>query len=317
MKVHHNTEGLYSLKPMVTTGIFDGVHLGHQRLLGELVRMASESKAPSLVITFWPHPRLHFHPEDPDFRLMMSLDEKVQKLSEMNIDHLLVLPFTDEFASWTARDFVKNLLVDVLQVRHLIVGDDHRFGKNREGGYEALQTLSGEFGFGISRLDTLTAGSARVSSTFIRSCLQAGDLESANKLLGYRYFMFGRVQKGHQIGSKIGFPTANIGCCEGHKQIPQDGVYVVQVKWNGSSYGGMLNIGTRPTVEQSDRKTIEVHLFGHSGELYGELLQVYFIRKIREEMRFNSLDELKSQLVLDQHLALRILEEESKNSRNH
>lgn len=313
MEIHNSLESVHGLRPVVTTGIFDGVHLGHQKLLKALTAKGRELQAPTLLITFWPHPHLYFHPDDPDFRLMMSLEEKQLKLKEARIDHLLVLSFNDQMAAMSARHFVEELLVRSLQTRFLLIGDDHRFGKSREGDLAFLQQQGREFGFGVQGMDSLLLGKDRVSSTFIRSCLKAGDLTSANKLLGYRYFLFGRVQKGNQIGTRIGFPTANLACCESLKQIPQDGVYVVEVRWNGVSYGGMLNIGTRPTIGQTNRKTIEVHLFGHSGDLYDEQLQVSFIRKIRDEMRFNNLEELRKQLYLDQKDALEILKKEQGN----
>lgn len=315
MKVHTSLDTARTLKPVVTTGIFDGVHLGHQKLFAALLAEAKKREAPALAITFWPHPYFLFHPDNQDFKLLMSLEEKQMKLTELGLDHLLVLPFDAQLAGLSARDFVKHILVDGLHIRHLVVGDDHRFGKNREGGYSFLKEESKAHGFGLSDLDSLTTGTVRISSTFIRSCLIAGDLASANRLLGFRYFIFGKVQRGNQIGSRIGYPTANIACCEEQKQIPQDGVYVVQVEWNGYMHGGMLNIGTRPTIEDSERKSIEVHIFGHQGDLYDEQLKVSFIRKIREEMRFNNLDELKEQLDRDRTQALEILNKTINNGR--
>jgi riboflavin kinase/FMN adenylyltransferase len=239
----------------------------------------------------------------------MGIDEKKMKLEELGIDHLLVLPFDANLSALSAGGFVREILIDGLNTQYLVVGDDHRFGKGREGTYEYLKKLSNKYGFGLSELGTFASGETRISSTFVRSCLEAGDLTSANKLLGYDYFILGEVISGKRIGSKIGFPTANINCCDGRKQIPQDGVYVVSVQWNGHSFGGMLNIGTRPTVDDTGRKSIEVHMFGHEGDLYTEKLKVSFHRKLREEMRFNSLEELKAQLGEDKKNALSILEE--------
>lgn len=309
MIVHNTLESLKGIKPVVTTGIFDGVHLGHQKLLTLLREEAKKHNTSSLVITFWPHPLVFFKPDDSAFRLLMSLDEKAMKLSELGIDHLLVLPFDKELSSLGAKEFVKQIIVDGLEAPFLVVGDDHRFGKGQEGTYEFLKKLSELYGFGLSELDTLTNGKSRVSSTFVRSCLNAGDLSSANKLLGYNYYILGQVETGNQIGSKIGFPTANIKCCDGRKQIPQDGVYVVSVEWKGALYGGMLNIGTRPTIENTGRKSIEVHMFEHSGNLYDEKLKVSFILKLRDEMRFNGLEELTEQLQTDKENSLRVLKE--------
>jgi len=309
VEIHTSFENLSKLKPAIAIGVFDGVHLGHKKLLSLLKSEAKALNAPSMVLTFWPHPYIHFNPEDKKFRLLMSLREKEMLLSDLGIDHLLILPFDNELAYTTADDFVQKVLVDGLNIRHLVVGDDHRFGKERAGTYESVKRLAGKFGFGISGLDSFTSGEVRISSTFIRSCLLAGDLASANKLLGYPYFIIGIVEPGEKIGRQIGFPTANISCCEGWKQIPQDGVYVVKVKWNGSEFGGMLNIGTRPTVENTGKKSIEVHLFEHIGELYGEELKVSFFRRLRDEMRFNNLDDLRDQLEKDKINALAVLKQ--------
>ncbi|MEA1878329.1 MAG: bifunctional riboflavin kinase/FAD synthetase [Bacteroidota bacterium] len=308
MEIHTSLENLSNLKPALTIGVFDGVHLGHKKLLSLLKSEAKAINAPTMVVTFWPHPFLFFNPDDKKFRLLMSIREKEMILRDIGIDHLVVLPFDKELAQTPADDFAKTVLVDSLRIRHLVVGDDHRFGKGRGGSFELVKKLAAQFGFGISGLDSFTSDEVRISSTFIRSCLMAGDLASANRMLGYPYFILGNVESGKQIGRQIGFPTANISCCEGWKQIPQDGVYVVKVKWNGSEYGGMLNIGTRPTVENTGRKSIEVHLFGHSGELYGEELKVSFHRRLREEMRFNNLDELRAQLEKDKINALAVLQ---------
>lgn len=307
MEIHTSFDNLKSLRPVVTIGVFDGVHLGHQKLLTQLKSEADRLGAPTMVLTFWPHPYLYFNPNDKSFRLLMSIREKEMVLDELGIDHLMVLPFDNSLASTSADNFVKDILVDKLDIRHLVVGDDHRFGKDRSGSLETVNKLAKKFGFGISGLDSFVSGEVRISSTIIRSCLIAGDLSSANKMLGYPYSIMGTVEPGNQLGQKIGFPTANISCCEAWKQIPQDGVYAVKVKWNGSEYSGMLNIGTRPTVDDTGRKSVEVNLFGHTGELYGEELKVSFYRRLREEMRFNNIEQLRSQLEKDKENALQVL----------
>lgn len=300
-------DDLNKIKPALTVGVFDGIHLGHQKLLDHLKEKAQTIGAPSMVVSFWPHPYQFFHPEDSSFRLLMSLREKELVLANLGIDHLVVLPFDYELAQTDAAAFIKNILVDQLGIRHLVVGDDHRFGKDRAGSIETASQVAESFGFGLSGLDSFVSEEVRISSTFIRSCLLAGDLTSANKMLGYPYFILGRVERGKQLGTKIGFATANIACCEAWKQIPVDGVYAVAVEWNGSRYGGMLNIGLRPTVENSRKKSIEVHLFGHEGELYGEELKVSFIQRLRDEMQFNNLDELREQLIKDERTAREVL----------
>ncbi len=309
MEIHTSLKNLSSLRPALTIGVFDGVHQGHQKLLDQLKSQAKLLKAPSMIITFWPHPNLFFNPGDENFRLLMNIKEKELVLDDFGIDHLLVLPFNQELAETSAEDFVENILVKSLKISHLVVGDDHRFGKDRSGSMTTVKKLSEKYGFGLSGLDSFRSDEIRISSTIIRSCLTAGDLTSANKMLGYPYFILGKVEQGKQLGRQIGFPTANIACCEGWKQIPQDGVYAVNVQWNGEEFGGMLNIGTRPTVENTGKKSIEVHLFDHSSDLYGEELKVSFIRRLRDEMRFNNLEELRLQLEKDKENALIALEQ--------
>lgn len=309
MEIYTSLENLSHLQPVLTIGVFDGVHLGHKQLFSLLKAKAKALRAPSMVVTFWPHPHLFFNPDDKKFRLLMSVREKETILKDIGIDHLLILPFNNELAQTSAADFIKTVLVDGLNIRHLLVGDDHRFGKERTGSIESVMKLASQFDFGVSGLDSITSDEIRVSSTYIRSCLVSGDLATANKLLGYPYFIMGSVESGKQIGRQLGFPTANISCCEGWKQIPKDGVYIVKVKWNGSEFGGMLNIGTRPTIEDAGKKSIEVHLFGHSGRLYGEELKVSFFQRLREEMRFNNLDELRAQLENDKINALAALQQ--------
>lgn len=304
VEIHTSFENLKKLEPVITIGVFDGLHKGHQQLLSRLKSVANTLKTSSMVLTFWPHPHLFFNPDDKSFRLLMSIEEKKMVLDELGIDHLVVIPFSKTFANIPAAEFIENILINTLNIKHLVVGDDHRFGKDRQGSLDTVKELAKRFGFGVSELDSIISEKVRISSTFIRSCLQAGDLNSANKMLGYPYFILGIVEQGKQLGQKIGFPTANIACCEGWKQIPKDGVYAVKVKWNGSEYSGMLNIGTRPTVDDTGRKSIEVHLFNHSGDLYGQQLKVSFYRRLRDEMRFNNIGELKTQLESDKKSAL-------------
>ncbi|MCD6345922.1 MAG: riboflavin biosynthesis protein RibF, partial [Bacteroidales bacterium] len=256
-------------KVAVTVGVFDGLHLGHQRLLTKLDIEAKRLGVPALVVTFWPHPRLFFHKGDKHFKLLMSLEEKKLKMQELGVKHLLVLPFDQEMADVTGREFIEKFMFGNLHMCHLILGDDHRFGKDRDGSYDLVVDIANNKGFGLTRLETIVDGSSRISSTFIRSCLVAGDLSSANKLLGYPYFILGNVIRGNQLGRRIGFPTANLDCGEMHKQVPQEGVYAVRVELQGREYPGMLNIGTRPTVENYGKKSIEVHLFDINEGLYG------------------------------------------------
>ncbi len=307
MEVYTHSRELGLKQSIATVGIFDGMHLGHQKLIRGLLAQAEVLGIPPVVITFWPHPVFYFRQSDSPLKLLMSLEEKKLKMAELGVSNLVVLPFDQQMASTSASDFVEQILVNDLRVSHLILGDDHRFGSNREGGFEHVKQLGQQLGLEVSRMETLMIAGERVSSTLIRSKLKAGDLGAANALLGYPYYIFGEVIRGNQLGRKIGFPTANIACCHDRKQVPKDGVYAVRVSFNGEMHPGMLNIGTRPTVEESGRKSIEVHVFDMSFDLYGKNLKVHFIERIRDEMKFDHVDQLKAQLILDKQAANQIL----------
>jgi len=308
VQVHTDPRSLSLSRPSVSIGIFDGVHRGHQNLLARLKDYATQSNTPTLVITFWPHPRIVLGKASPDFKLLTSLEEKVELLNALGMDHLLIVPFTEEFARLTADQFLDGFLNLFVRPGVIVVGDDLRFGAGGAGNLDLLMKSGTQNGFEVIRLETHTENEDRISSTLVRSCLNSGDLQSANQLLGYPYFITGKVVRGNRIGNTIGFPTANIECLESYIQIPSDGVFAVQVDLNGISHKGMLNIGTRPTIAQNSHKTIEVHLFDVSDDLYDQTLRVRFISRLRDEMKFSGLDELKAQLANDRLAALRILE---------
>ncbi len=299
MQVHSNPRLLQLIRPAVSIGIFDGVHRGHQNLLQRVKELAARSGSPTMVITFWPHPRVVLGKAGPDFKLLTCLEEKTEMIEKQGIDHLLVVPFTHEFAALTARQFLDEFLNLYIKPSVIVVGDDLRFGSGGSGNLKLLADSGKLNGFDVVQLETHTENKARISSTLIRSTLMSGDLDTANQLLGYPYFISGEVVKGNRIGNTIGFPTANIECTTCFKQIPSDGVYAVIAEWKGTAYKGMLNIGVRPTLEANAGKTFEVHLFNLSEDLYGETLKVHFIARLRNEMKFSGLEELKSQLALD------------------
>ena len=308
MQVHTDPCSFQLIRPAVSIGIFDGVHRGHQNLLACLKNIAVQSQSPALVITFWPHPRKVLGKAGPDFKLLSSLEEKIEMLSGLGIDHLLIVPFTTEFAGQSANQFLKNFLNRCIKPGVIVVGDDLKFGSGGSGNLDLLVSSGKVNGFQVIRLETHTDNEERISSTLIRTCLMSGDLQLANNLLGYPYFITGKVVRGNRIGNTIGFATANIECLESLKQIPSDGVYAVTVEWKGSLYKGMLNIGIRPTIEDNSHKTIEVHLFDVSDELYDETLKVHFISRLRDEMKFSGLGELKAQLFLDRQTSAKVLE---------
>jgi len=307
MKIYHQTESIRIDKPVVTIGFFDGLHRGHRSLLDKMVNLAAAEKRATLVITFWPQPRSVVHPHENKSGLLTTLGEKLWLLEKMRIDYCWVIPFDMKLAALPAEDFIRNYLTAYFVPVHLVIGDDHRFGKGGAGDLSMLRQIGRTTGFQVHPVDLHLEGSHKISSSFIRSCLQSGDLASVNRLLGYPYLVTGKVITGKKVGRSLGFPTANVGLPDLAKIIPADGVYAVQVNLKGDCYNGMLNIGVRPTVDDLNHKTIEVHLFDVTQDLYGETLRIFFVRKLRDEMKFNRLDELKAQLVKDREQTMEIL----------
>ncbi|MFM2249768.1 MAG: hypothetical protein RLZZ358_695 [Bacteroidota bacterium] len=291
---------------VVTSGTFDGVHLGHQKILRRLQELAARKQGETVLLTYWPHPRLILQPEDKSLRLLTTLSEKVKLLEEMGVDHLIILPFTKELSQMSSEEFIRDILVDKIQTKTLVIGYDHKFGKNREGSFEYLQSHSHLFGFAIEEISRQDVDDLGVSSTKIRTALAQGDISTANKYLGRPYDLSGQVVKGQQIGRSLGFPTANIHIAEDYKLLPCDGAYAVNAEVNSIRYKAILNIGDRPTVD-GQKKTIEAHLIDFEGDLYGQELRVYFQEFLREEKKFESLDALKNQLVVDRERAIFIL----------
>lgn len=310
MRIYNNLHNFKAKKPVVTIGTFDGVHKGHHIVLNRLKDIARQSGGETVVFTFYPHPRLVLAPEEQNLRLLTTLDEKISLLGQANIHHMIVYPFTAEFAKLSYAEFVKKVLVDEIGTVSLVVGYDHRFGKNREGGFEYLQKCAEIYGFNIEKLDVLLLNEVNVSSTRIRNALESGDIFTANQYLGYRYTLHGKVVEGQKLGRTIGFPTANIESSDIHKLIPGYGVYAVEVEIEGKEYKGMLNIGSRPTFNlNADQRSIEVNIFDFDGEIYGKEVTLVFIGKIRDERKFPGKDALVQQLLLDKESSLRILAE--------
>ena len=303
-------EGLEDFLPVpnavVTSGTFDGVHLGHQKIIQRIREIARSIQGETVLITFWPHPRLVLYPTEHHLRLLSTFEEKANLLRQFGIDHLVTIPFTQEFSQMTSEQFIRKVLVEKIHTKKLVIGYDHRFGKNREGSFDYLQEHSSEFGFDLEEISRQDVEEIGVSSTKIRKALESGDIRTATNYLGRPYELNGLVVKGQQIGRSIGFPTANIHIPNDYKLIPHDGVYAVEVKVEGVLYKAMLNIGNRPTVDGT-RKTVEAHLFDFQGDLYNKLVTVSFKEFIREERKFENLEALKNQLVKDQKLAKSIL----------
>lgn len=300
MIIHNDIEQLKIRNPVLTIGVFDGVHQGHLSILNRLKILAKEKNGESVVLTLWPHPRIVLNKDVDNLRLLNNIDEKQLLLSKTGIDHLIIIPFTKEFSQLTACEFIEDYLVKRIHVKHLVVGYNHQFGKDRKAGYEFLKECSEKFDFDIEKLDAKLIDDESISSTKIREFLIEGNLEMAKKYLGYEYFVSGNVIEGNKIGRTIGFPTANIKIPEPWKQIPKDGVYAVHVHLNNNHYIGMLNIGTRPTIEpEMKQKNMEVHIFDFNEKIYNQTVTISFVKRIRDEKKFAGLDELTAQLRKD------------------
>jgi riboflavin kinase/FMN adenylyltransferase len=300
VKIHRDLNSFHAHNPVLTIGTFDGVHLGHRKIIDRLNEIAREIKGESVIFTFDPHPRKVISPDESNLRLLTSLDEKIELFEQSGIDHLIIYPFTPEFAQLTYSEFVEQVLVGQIHTKFLVVGYDHKFGKNRQGDFEFLKNCADRLGFRIEKLDVLLMNESNISSTKIREAIQHGDIDTANRFLGYPFAIHGIVVEGQKLGRQIQFPTANIETLDPDKIIPGYGVYVVQVKVAGKLYQGMLNIGSRPTVNNNaDHRSVEVNIFDFDADIYGEHLEVIFYKKLREEQKFASLDALKDQLAKD------------------
>ena len=308
MNVFYGTKDFTKLdNAVVTSGTFDGVHLGHQKILNRLKEVALETSGESVVITFYPHPRSVISPDNKTINLLSTLDEKIELLEKNGIKHLVIIPFTREFSELSSEEFIQKILIETIGTKTLVIGFDHRFGKNREGGFDYLKENKARYGFEIEEISRHDLENVGISSSKIRKALFEGDVPTADHFLGRNYSISGVVVKGKQLGRTIGFPTANIQVREIAKLVPADGVYAVKVYYREEEFGGMLNIGNRPTVDGT-LKTIEVNIFNFDREIYGENLKVEFLLKIRNEQKFNGLAELKAQITKDKETCLAIFE---------
>lgn len=291
---------------VVTMGTFDGVHPGHVAILQRVLKAARADGGEAVVITFHPHPRLVLQPQDRELQLLQTLAEKTERMRVLGIDKMLVIPFTPQFAATDSEDFIRKVLAGTVQARKVIVGYDHRFGRGRGGGLAELRELGPQLGFEVEEIPAQEIDDAKVSSTRIRQELLDGHIEQANRLLGYAYPLQGTVVHGNKRGRTIGYPTANLQLTDRNKLLPAQGVYAVQVAHGGTVYAGMMNIGTRPTVD--GRHVVpEVHLLHYSGDLYDQVLEVRFVARIRSEQKFDGLEALKAQLQADAEATERLL----------
>ena len=300
MKIHRDLTDFHAQNPVLTVGTFDGVHLGHRKIISRLRDLATAINGESVIFTFDPHPRKIVAPAETNLRLLTTLEEKIELFEQAGVDHLIIYPFTPEFAQLTYEQFVEQILVGQIHTKSLVVGYDHKFGNRRLGDFEFLKNCASRLGFHIEKLDVLLMNESNVSSTKIREAIQVGDFDTANAYLGYSFTLHGTVVEGQKLGRQIQFPTANIEASDPDKIIPGYGVYAVQVKVLNQTYRGMLNIGSRPTVNNNaDHRSIEVYLLDFDSDIYGEHLELTFYRKLREEQKFESLLALKEQLAKD------------------
>jgi riboflavin kinase/FMN adenylyltransferase len=298
LKIFKNLSDFHSnKKTFVTLGTFDGVHAGHQKVLKKLIKSARKSNAESVLLTFFPHPRMVLQ-KDVDIKLINTIDERITLLEQSGLDVLIIQKFSKKFAKKSALDFVRHILVNTLQIDKLFIGYDHHFGKNRVGNLEQLSEYSHTYNFKVKEISKKDISDIAISSTKIRKAIESGDMENANTFLGYYFMLTGTVVSGNNLGEKIGFPTANIHIPESYKLIPKPGAYIVRSKIEKDFVYGMMNIGNRPTVGGTEQ-TIEIHFFDFDHSLYGNKITIEVLKYLREEYRFDSINALKNQLAED------------------
>lgn len=299
MKIYHHISDFTKLDNAVAAiGTFDGVHYGHRKIINRLCELAKATGGESVIVTFFPHPRLIIDPENQNLKMINTIAEKAALLEELGVDHLIITPFTRDFSNLTAEEYIKDVLVGTIGIKNLIVGYDHRFGKDRKGGMAELIKYAEPLGYQVEEIPEQDIHDVSVSSTKIRKALLEGDVALAREFLGYNFSVYGRVIKGDKIGRTIGFPTANIFIEESYKLIPSDGIYAVTIGMNSQSYKGMAYIGQRPTINGMTRN-IEVNIFDFNQEIYGQYVTMYFMEFLRHDVKFTGLEALKEQLKKD------------------
>ena len=303
MKIFNSIQAFHSnKKTIVTIGTFDGVHVGHKKILERITHSAETLDCESLVLTFFPHPRMVLH-ENSEMKQLNTIDEKSSLLEMAGIDNLIIHPFDKDFSRLTAEDFVKQVLIEKFNLKKIIIGHDHRFGRNRTANIDDLVVFGKTYGFEVEQISAEEIDDVAISSTKIRNALLEGNTSLATEYLGYNYILTGTVVKGKQLGRTIGFPTANIQIQEDYKLIPKSGVYIIQSSVENKTVFGMMNIGTNPTFNGTTQ-TIEVHFFDFEGNLYDQKITIALLKRIRSEQKFKSVEALKDQLAIDKETAL-------------
>jgi len=307
MRVYNNIDEFSAVKnAVVTIGTFDGVHIGHRKIIAGIKELAESTGGETVILTFFPHPRMILHPEDESLKLITTIAEKAELLERIGVDHLIITPFSRDFSNQSAESYIRDVLVNKIGTKKIVIGYDHRFGKDRQGGFEDLQRLSPVYGFDVVEIPEQDINEVAISSTRIRNALLSGDIHLANAFLGYPFFITGKVVRGDQIGRQLGYPTANIVVEEKYKLIPCDGIFAVTVIIADQKYKGMAYIGSRPTVNGLTRN-IEVNIFDFSEEIYSQTIRMEFHHYIRGDVKFSSLEELKVQLAQDKVDVLKVM----------
>ncbi|MES2573590.1 MAG: bifunctional riboflavin kinase/FAD synthetase [Bacteroidota bacterium] len=303
MKIFHSINDFKSTKKTILTlGTFDGVHIGHKKILEKITQNTQDSQYESLVLTFFPHPRIVLHGAS-EVKLLNTIDEKIDLLERLDIQNLVIHPFDETFSKLTAEEFVKTVLVEKLQIKKIIIGHDHRFGRNRTADINDLITFGKQYNFEVEQISAQEIDAVSISSTKIRKALIEGNMDLANDYLGYDYFLTGTISKGKQLGRTIGFPTANLKIEENYKLIPRNGAYIVKSIIDEKTVYGMMNIGYNPTVA-GENLSIEVHYFDFDKDIYDQKISVSILKHLRSEQKFGSVDLLKEQLENDKKTAL-------------
>jgi riboflavin kinase/FMN adenylyltransferase len=308
MRIYHHIDEFRPVNnAVVTIGTFDGVHLGHRKIIERLKELARSFDGETVILTFFPHPRMILHPEDQNLKLITTIAEKAQLLEQLGIDHLIITPFSRDFSNQSAEEYIRDVLVKKIGTKKIVIGYDHRFGKDRQGGLAELQQLAPVYDYEVLEIPEQDINDVAVSSTRIRTALLNGAIDLANEFLGYPFFITGKVVRGDQIGRTIGYPTANIVVEENYKLIPDDGIFAVKVTIDEEMFSGMAYIGYRPTINGLTRN-IEVNIFDFDREIYNHTIVMAFYQTIRGDKKFNSLDELKAQLAKDRDDVLKVFD---------
>lgn len=307
MKIYHHIDEFTPVKnAVVTIGTFDGVHIGHRKIISRIKELATTIGGETVILTFFPHPRMILHPEDENIKLITTIAEKAELLKQLGVDHLIITPFSRDFSNQSPEGYIRDVLVNKIGTKKIVIGYDHRFGKDRQGGLQDLLAQAPVYGFEVIEIPEQDINDVAISSTRIRTALLSGNINIANECLGYPFFITGKVIRGDQLGRTLGYPTANLMVEERYKLIPSDGIYAVKVNVEGKEYKGMAYIGHRPTVNGMTRN-IEVNIFDFSADIYNKELRMEFLHFVREDIKFASLEELVVQLGKDKEDVLALL----------